>query len=127
MNRSLQWISILGCVLFVPCLAIGADETSRDSTANELPKPAVRNEIDRDPTAPSSRMLERIGAPFRNTNPPAPAENRPREITPAVTQVADIRIKAMVFSDDDNGSDYPNSKWTQRFIETNASESSTIC
>ncbi len=90
MNRAIQWISIFGSVFLLPCLALGAEDTPRD----------------RDPTAPSSQMRERIGASMRNTAPSvAPAENRPRELTPAVaTPLPEIRIKAIVLSDDDNGS-----------------------
>jgi hypothetical protein len=105
MNRNFQWISIFGSVFFIPCLALGADDASREVAAKELPKPLVRIERDRDPTAPSSQMLERIGATKRSTAPPvAQPENRSLEVTPAVAQPTDIRIKAIVLSDDDNGS-----------------------
>ncbi len=105
MSRNFQWTSIFGTVCLVPCLAFGADDTSREATAGNLPKSLVRSESDRDPTAPSLRMLERIGATMRNTLPPAATpETRPRELTTAVTQLPEIRIKAVVFSDDDNGS-----------------------
>jgi len=105
MNRNFQRISIFGSVFLVPCLALGADDGSRNSAPSDLPKPIVRHENGRDPTAPSSRMLERIGATQRNTSLPlAPAENRARDVTPAIEQLPDIRIKAIVFSDDDNGS-----------------------
>lgn len=105
MSRNFQWTSIFGAFCLVPCLAFGADDASREVTVGNLPKSIVRNESDRDPTAPSSRMLERIGASMRNTMPPAaPAETRPREVTTGVTQLPEIRIKAIVLSDDDNGS-----------------------
>jgi hypothetical protein len=105
MSRKILWTSIFGAVCLVPCFAFGADDASRDATAGNPPKSLVRNESYRDPTAPSSKMLERIGASMRNTiPPPAPFESRPREVTTAVAQLPDIRIKAIVFSDDDNGS-----------------------
>ena len=89
MSRNFPWTSIFGAVCLVPCLAFGADDASRD----------------RDPTTPSSRMLERIGASMRNTvSPSVPPESRPREVTTAVAQLPEIRIKAIVLSDDDNGS-----------------------
>ena len=89
MSRNFHWTSIFGAVCLAPCLALGADDASRD----------------RDPTAPSSRMLERIEASMRNTVSPAvPSETRPREATTAVSQLPEIRIKAIVLSDDDNGS-----------------------
>ncbi|MCY2983388.1 MAG: hypothetical protein NTY15_07080 [Planctomycetota bacterium] len=102
MSRKFQWTSIFGVVCLVPCIALGADDESRESTAGNLPKLLARNASDRDPTSPSARMLERMGASMRHTIPPA--ETRPREETTAVTQIPDIRIKAIVFSDDDNGS-----------------------
>jgi len=105
MNQNFQRISIFGSIFLMSCLAFGADDGSRNAAPSEIPKPLVRHESDRDPTAPSSRMLERIGATMRNTSAPVvPAENRSREVVPAVAQIPDIRIKAIVFSDDDNGS-----------------------
>ena len=106
MSRNFQWASIFGAVCLVPSLGYGADDASREATSGNLPKsPFVRNESDRDPTAPSPRMLERIGASKRTVIPLAvPSESRPREVTTTVAQLPEIRIKAIVFSDDDNGS-----------------------
>ncbi len=106
MIRNFQWASIFGAVCLVPGLGYGADDASREATAGNLSKsPLVQNESDRDPTAPSPRMLERIGASKRTVIPLAvPSESRPREVTTTAAQLPEIRIKAIVFSDDDNGS-----------------------
>ena len=106
MNYLFKRLPIFGSACLLPCLAFGAGDTSREISASELPKPLVQNEMGSDPTAPSSRMLERISTTTRNTTPPAaPLENRSREVIPPVaTHIPDIRIKAIVLSDDDHGS-----------------------
>ena len=105
MNRFHLRVSLFGLsILFhnVPCCR--ARDTF-DDIQSETSKPPVRNGSDRDPTAPSSRMLERIVASMRNNSPYAQlSETNLPEAVPVVAPVPDIRLKAIILSDVDRGS-----------------------
>lgn len=105
MNRIHLEVLLLGLAILFPNITrCWASDTLGD-THIESSKPPVRNGSDHDPTAPSSRMLERISASFRNPSPSAPVSDaRPRDVVPASVPVPDIRLKAIVFSDADHGS-----------------------
>lgn len=104
MNRIHLRVSLFGLsILFYNAPCCRAFDTF-DVIESETSKPPVRNGSDRDPTAPSSRMLERISASMRNNSPSAQlSEANLREAVP-VGPVPDIRLKAIVLSDVDHGS-----------------------
>lgn len=69
------------------------------------PEPSPASKNDRDPTVPSSKMLERMGAALRSSAPASSQlEPRPKAAAPAISSMPDIRLKAMVFRDADHAS-----------------------
>ena len=106
MRRFFLSVLIVGLEILVPSLAFGrAPDSPRDVIKSERAKPALRPETDRDPTIPSASMIERLGALLQNTTPiPPERETRSQEIVSISALNPDIRIKAIVLSDDDHGS-----------------------
>jgi len=101
MSRILRSNLVLGLGILLQGAAQGRGPDS--PTDMEGSKASSRTEVVRDPTAPSSKILERLGATMRNPSA-APVEDASRvEATPAA-KIPEIRLKAIVLRDADDGS-----------------------
>jgi len=104
MSRIFQFslVFVLGLEILLPCAMLGSGPNApADSGVHRM---SSRTEGDRDPTAPSARILERLGATVRNTSVPASLAEKRLGEAPSATKIPEIRLKAIVFRDADHGS-----------------------
>jgi len=101
MSWILQLSLVLGLEILLPGAAQGGGPDLPADTRG--PRTSSRTEGDRDPSAPNSLILARLGATIRNTSESSPvAEARLGEPATA-TKIPEIRLKAIVLSDVDQG------------------------
>lgn len=101
MSRILQRSLVLGLGILLQGSAPGRGADS--PTDMEGSRASSRTEGVRDPTAPSSKILERLGATMRNASAAPVGDARLVEATPAA-KIPEIRLKAIVLRDADDGS-----------------------
>jgi len=100
MSRILQWSLVLGLGILLQGSAPGRGADS--PTDMEGSRASSRTDVVRDPTAPSSKILERLGATLRNASA-APVGDASRVKAAPAAKIPEIRLKAIVFSDVDHG------------------------
>ena len=101
MSWILQLTLVSGLGILWQGAALGRGQDS--PTDMEGSKASSRTDVVRDPTAPSSKILERLGATMRNASAAPVADARLVEAAPAA-KIPEIRLKAIVLRDANDGS-----------------------